>query len=133
MKAMQTRSLVLALSLAALTAMAPAQQRPAPTTPQGVTVTPKAPYDSTRAQLYSTQMAKYALQFDASQRAFQEAQKELQAKYITSSKELQAWIDSVRKANGGGAEVVYDADKDQWLKYPSKTAGASTKVPQTKK
>jgi DNA-binding PucR family transcriptional regulator len=90
-----------------------AQQQPAQT--QGQAVVPKAPYDSTKAQLAVAKEENIQLKANAEQLAFQQQMKEFQEQYNSEEASLNAWIESVRKINGWDASYIYDRAKDEWI------------------
>lgn len=94
-------------------------------------VTPKAPYDSTKAQLSVTKEENLQLKASAAQTAYQQAMKDMQAQWQAEEASVTAWILEVKKANGWDDTYTYDRAKDQWVHTPKvetkKTAEAPKK------
>jgi hypothetical protein len=103
-----------ALFLSAYVAIA--QQPPAQ--PQGQTVTPKAPYDSIKAQLSVAREENFQLKANATQTAFQQQMKDFQAQYLAEETALTAWIADVKKSNGWDDTYAYDRAGDKWAHTP---------------
>jgi len=81
-------------------------------------VTPKAPYDSTKAQLSVTKEENLQLKANAAQQAFQQQMKEFQAQWQAEEASLTAWIAEVKKVNGWDDTYTYDRAKDSWVHTP---------------
>ncbi len=106
-----------------------AQAAPKPALPvqtASVPVTPKAPYDSTRAQLlvereHSAQLQAALLeeQYRQQLQADPNYQK-LQTSFKASESDLNTWIAAVRAANGWDASYSYDRQADRWTKTETK-------------
>ena len=85
---------------------------------QPQTVTPKVPYDSTKAQLSVTKEENLQLKANATQMAYQQAMKDMQAQWQAEEASLNAWIAEVKKLNGWDDTYAYDRVKDQWTHTP---------------
>lgn len=105
------------------TASVSAQQPPAPQAAPQV-VKPKAPYDSTKAQLAVTKQENLQLKANAATTAYQDQMKQFQADWRTEENFLTGWIEEVRKANGWDATYTYDQAKDEWVHTPKVKADA---------
>ena len=94
-------------------------------------VTPKSPYDSTKAQLLVTKEENLQLKANAAQTAYQQSMKDMQAQWQAEETALTAWTAEVKKANGWDDTYTYDRAKDQWVHTPKvetkKTAEAPKK------
>lgn len=90
-------------------------------------VEPKAPYESTKAQLYVEKQKN--LQFQAGQNtsAYQSQMKDLQAQFVDLEKKVNDWIDEVRKANGWDESYTYNRDTDTWTHTTPKPPAAEKK------
>jgi hypothetical protein len=97
-------------------AVAVAQQPPQPQGTQ--VVTPKAPYDSDKAQLAVKQETILQLTATADQKSFQDHMKDLQTQYQAEEQTLNVWIAKVRSDNGWDDTYNYDRAKDQWVHTP---------------
>jgi esterase/lipase len=95
-----------------------AAQQPAPKPQEPQVVTPKAPYDSTKAQLLVTKEENLQLQANASQAAFQQQMKDFQDEWKAEEAALNAWIAEVKKANGWDDTYTYDRTADKWTHTP---------------
>ena len=95
-------------------------QTPPVAAPQ--TVTPKAPYDSTKAQLSVTKEENLQLKANAAQAAFQQQMKNFQAAWQAEEASLRAWIAHVKKSNGWDDTYVYDRTKNEWTHTPKADA-----------
>jgi hypothetical protein len=103
-----------ALMLGAAVAQQPPAQPPA--RPQ--VVTPKAPYDSDKAQLAVKQETILQLTATADQTAFQAHMKDLQQQYQAEEAKLIAWIADVKKVNAWDDSYTYDRVGDKWTHAP---------------
>jgi hypothetical protein len=92
-------------------------------------VTPKAPYDSTKAQLSVTKEENLQLKANAAQTAYQQAMKDMQAQWQAEETALNAWTAEVKKANGWDDTYTYDRAKDQWTHTPKVEAKKATEAP----
>ena len=94
-------------------------------------VTPKSPYDSTKAQLLVTKEENLQLKANAAQTAYQQSMKDMQAQWQAEETALTAWTAEVKKANGWDDTYTYDRAKDSWTHTPKvdtkKTAEAPKK------
>lgn len=81
-------------------------------------VTPKAPYDSTKAQLSVTKEENLQLKANAAQTSYQQAMKDMQTQWQAEEASLTAWIAEVKKSNGWDDTYTYDRVKDQWNHAP---------------
>ena len=97
-----------------LTAIAAWTQQP----PAPQAVTPKAPYDSVKAQLSVTKEENLQLKATAAQASFQQQMKDFQAQWATEEATLTAWIADVKKANGWDDTYTYDRAGDKWMYTP---------------
>lgn len=93
--------------------LAVAQQPPAPQL-----VTPKAPYDSDKAQLAYEKQKNAQLTANAATQAYQAQMKDLQGQWQTEEQVILAWVAEVKKANGWDDTYTYDREKDSWTHTP---------------
>ena len=101
------------------------QTAPPPPAPQAAApqvVTPKAPYDSTKAQLSVTKEENLQLKANAAQAAFQAQMKDLQTQWQAEEASVTAWIAETRKANGWDDTYSYDRAGDKWTHTPKAEA-----------
>ncbi len=108
------------------------QQPAAPqvTPPDAQTVTPKAPYDNTKAQLSVTKEENLQLKANAATNAYQQQMKDLQTEWQTEEASLTAWIAQVKKDNSWDDTYTYDRAGDKWthtLKVETKSADTPKK------
>ena len=116
---MKSFARVIAFTLLILASLVAASQQPAPppaAAPQ--TVTPKAPYDSTKAQLSVTKEENLQLKANATQAAFQQQMKDFQDKWKAEESSLIAWIAAVKKDNGWDDTYTYDRTNNEWTHTP---------------
>jgi hypothetical protein len=92
-------------------------------------VIPKAPYDSTKAQLSVTKEENLQLKATAAQTAYQQAMKDMQAQWQAEEASLTAWIAEVKKVNGWDETYTYDRAKDQWTHTPKVEAKKPAEAP----
>ena len=92
-------------------------------------VTPKSPYDSTKAQLLVTKEENLQLKANAAQTAYQQSMKDMQAQWQAEEVSLTAWIAEVKKANGWDDTYTYDRAKDQWVHTPKVEAKKPAEAP----
>ena len=107
---------VIALTVLFVGTAALSQQPPAP--PQGQVVAPKAPYDSTKAQLSAAKQENLQLKANAAQAAFQQQMKEFGDQWKAEETALIAWIAEVKKANKWDDTYTYDRAGDKWTHTP---------------
>ena len=81
-------------------------------------VTPKSPYDSTKAQLLVTKEENLQLKANAAQTAYQQSMKDMQAQWQAEETALTAWTAEVKKANGWDDTYTYDRAGDKWVHTP---------------
>lgn len=93
------------------------QQPPKPT-PQGQTVTPKQPYDSTKAQLAYEKQKNAQLEYNQATIEYQQKIKELQSQWQAAQKEKDDWVQEIRKDNNWDETYIYNFDTDQWTHNP---------------
>lgn len=91
---------------------------PSPPVPAVVKVTPKAPYDSTKAQLWAEKQKNLQLQAVQLQAQYQAGVKDLGDKYNSITQSLDAWVGAVRTANGWDDTYTWDRDSDTWTHTP---------------
>ncbi|MGA8730290.1 MAG: hypothetical protein WB608_16165 [Terracidiphilus sp.] len=99
------------MTLLITSSLALAQQPPAKPEPA---VQPKAPYDSTKAQLAWEREKNFQLQANQMQQQLQKSMQELQAKYAGEEKQIVDWVAQVRKDNGWDESYTYDREQDKW-------------------
>ena len=92
-------------------------------------VTPKSPYDSTKAQLLVTKEENLQLKANAAQTAYQQSMKDMQAQWQAEETALTAWTAEVKKANGWDDTYTYDRSKDSWVHTPKVEAKKPAEAP----
>ena len=97
-------------------------QTPPAAAPAPQTVTPKAPYDSTKAQLSVTKEENLQLKANATQASFQQQMKDFQAAWQAEEASITAWIAEVKKSNGWDDTYAYDRATDKWTHTPKAEA-----------
>jgi hypothetical protein len=109
--------LTLIMMASALTFAQQAPPQP-PTPPTAQKVTPKTPYDSTKAQLLSERQKNLQLQAGNMNAGYQQQMKDLQSKFGELDKQLNDWVAEVRKANDWDDTYTYDRESDSWSHTP---------------
>ena len=112
------KSLFRVISLTVLFVGTSAWAQHPPAQPQGHVVTPKAPYDSTKAQLSVSKEENLQLKANAAQAAFQQQMADFSKQWQAEEASLTAWIAEVKKANKWDDTYTYDRAKDQWTHTP---------------
>lgn len=128
---------ILSLIMIAAGLVAVAQQPPQPTPTQPEKVVPKAPYDSTKAQLWAEKQKNFQMQANQITTLYQAQMKDLQDKYVGQVKPMTDWMADVRKANGWDDTYTWNSDDDTWTHTPKPApptpAPAPAKAPEKKK
>jgi hypothetical protein len=129
-KAYRVLSLMIILIAAVASAQTPAPPQPAPpAAPLQQVVTPKTPYDSTKAQLMVTKEDNLQLKANAVTNDFQAQMKSFQVEWKAQEDLITAWVESVRKDNGWDKTYTYDRAKDQWTHTPAAPAPKQKPAP----
>jgi hypothetical protein len=90
-----------------------AAQNP-PTPPPATTVTPKTPYDSTKAQLAAEREKTLSLTNQILSDNFNKQTNEERQQYAAQDKILTDWVIQVRKDNGWDDSYTYNSNGDTW-------------------
>ena len=96
--------------------------QPAPHVTPPQTVTPKQPYDSTKALLANERQKNFQHQYKEATEALQAQGQALQTQWQAEQKIKDDWVAQVRKDNGWDETYSYDFDRDVWTHAPKPLA-----------
>lgn len=106
---------------------APPAASPATAVPSSGKVTPKAPYESTKTQLFVEKEKNLQLQASQITASYQNQMKDFQSQYSDLEKKVGNWVEEVRKDNGWDQTYTYDRETDSWTHTPKPPAPATEK------